>query len=191
MARLTPPHPHSPHPIPPDPTSFPRTRESSEKQSTPFTPLRKAKGDASAASRGMPEIHRNTPNHNNPPSPFTQPVGAVREPPLPPPNPPPSQKSPNNQQRVPSPASHSPPPPRGRLRGGPRVRARSAADHHPNHTQHRQRLGQKGAGHHSPSANISVIRGSDTHPPIHRNTPSHNNVSPLPRAIPLPLPGGD
>ena len=38
----------------------------------------------------MPEIHRNTPNHNNPPSPFTQPVGAVREPPLPPPNPPPS-----------------------------------------------------------------------------------------------------
>ena len=67
MARLTPPHPHSPHPIPPDPTSFPRTRESSEKQSTPFTPLRKAKGDASAASRGMPEIHRNTPNRNNHP----------------------------------------------------------------------------------------------------------------------------
>ena len=66
----------------------------------------------------MPEIHRNTPNHNNPPSPFTQPVGAVREPPLPPPNPPPSQKSPNNQQRVPSPASHSPPPSQGEIKRG-------------------------------------------------------------------------
>ena len=63
------------------PTSFPRTREPREKQSTPFPPkqptrpspqppyrnnvspppLRSAKGDASAASRGMPVIHRSTP----------------------------------------------------------------------------------------------------------------------------------
>ena len=40
--------------VPASPTSFPRTREPREKQSTPLTPLRKAKGDASAASRGMP-----------------------------------------------------------------------------------------------------------------------------------------
>ena len=79
------------------------------------------------------------------------------------------------------------PPTRGRLRGGPRVRARSAADHHPNHTQHRQRLGQKGAGHHSPSANISVIRGSDTLPPIHRSTPPPTTTCPLSRE-PFPSP---
>ena len=66
---------------------------------------------------------RNSPQHpitqQHVPSPLVQPVGAVREPPLPPPSP----KHPHPQQRVPSPASHSPPPPRGRLRGGPRVRA--------------------------------------------------------------------
>ena len=90
---------------------------------------------------------RNSPQHP-PPSPFAQPVGAVREPPLPPPNPPPSQKYPLPQQRVPSPASHSPPPPRGRLRGGPRVRATGrpwGAGHHPNH-----------------------------HPPTRRRSPSNN-----------------
>ena len=38
--------------------SFPRTREPRKKQSTPLPPLRFAKGDASAASRGMPEIHQ-------------------------------------------------------------------------------------------------------------------------------------
>ena len=35
---------------------------------TPPTPLRKAKGDASAASRGMPEIHRTLHIHNNRPA---------------------------------------------------------------------------------------------------------------------------
>ena len=66
------------------------------------------------------------------------------------------------------------------------MRARSAADHHPNHTQHRQRLGQKGAGHHSPSANISVIRGSDTHPPF-TATPPPTTTCPLSRE-PFPSP---
>ncbi len=46
-------------------TSFPRTREPRKKQSTPLPPLRFAKGDASAASRGMPEIHRSYLSTNN------------------------------------------------------------------------------------------------------------------------------
>ena len=45
--------------------SFPRTREPRKKQSTPLPPLRFAKGDASAASRGMPEIHRSYLSTNN------------------------------------------------------------------------------------------------------------------------------
>ena len=74
------------HVIPATPTSFPRTREPREKHkhatlppkqptrpssATPLgavrnnvsltPPLRSAKGDASAASRGMPVIHRSTP----------------------------------------------------------------------------------------------------------------------------------
>ena len=42
--------------------------------------------------------------------------------------------TPSHTTTVPSPASHLPPPPRGRLRGGPRVRAtgRPRGGHHPN-----------------------------------------------------------
>ena len=84
-----------------------------------FPPLRTAKGTRAQHAGDA----RNSPQHpitqQHVPSPLVQPVGAVREPPLPPT----SQKYPLPQQRVPSPASHSPTPPRGRLRGGPRVRA--------------------------------------------------------------------
>ena len=141
---------------------------------TTTPPLRKAKGDASAASRGMPEIHRSTP-HVIPadagnqrktkhaiPSPShsegdacaarrgcpkftatphhttTRPLslsptrrGGSRTAPTTP-----ITEAPSPTTTVPSPASHSPTPPRGRLRGGPRVRATGrpwGAGHHPNH----------------------------------------------------------
>ena len=57
--------------------------------------------------------------------------------------------------------------------------------------------GQMGAGHHSPSAKIRVICGSDTPLPSfpRRREPREKQRTPLkpplPRAISLPLPGGD
>ena len=108
-------------------------------------PLRPAKGDASTASRGMPEIHRSTPhvipadagNQRKTKHAVSPPFaprrgtraqragGCPKFTATPPPTTtlPPSPQHPLPQQRVPSPASHLPPPPRGRLRGGPRVRA--------------------------------------------------------------------
>ena len=87
------------------------------------------------------------------------------------PKPPPSPQYPNNQHPIlpiypKNPSSDNPPP----------------------KPPHRQRLGQKGAGHPSPSANISVIRGSNNHhqPDHHRRPPSHNN-RPLSRE-PFPSP---
>ena len=77
------------------PTSFPRTRETSGNSKARHSPPHSTVG-------AEHPLHRNTPSHNN----------------------------------VPSPASHSPTPPRGRLRGGPRVRATGrpwGAGHHPNH----------------------------------------------------------
>ena len=72
-------HSRKPPSFPRTTPSFPRTREPRKKQSTP-SPRRFAKGDASAASRGMPEIHRNTPTTAEHPPPTTSvPSPARRE----------------------------------------------------------------------------------------------------------------
>ena len=76
------------------------TRKEHPKSPPVPPPLRAAKGDASAASRGMPEFHPNTP------------VAEVPQ-------------TTNNVS--PLPRANPLPLPRGRLRGGPKVRARSAA----------------------------------------------------------------
>ena len=107
-----------PHVIPADAGTQRKTKHA-------IPPLRKAKGDASAASRGMPEIHRNTPPHNHVSSPLVQPVGAVREPPLPPPSP----KHPSHNN-VPSPASRPLPPRHSRGRGNP-AKTKAPHSHHP------------------------------------------------------------
>ena len=95
MARLTPPHLHSPHVIPAD-----AGNQGNTKHAISPPPLRTAKGTRAQHAGDA----RNSPQHpitqQHVPSPLVQPVGAVREPPLPPT----SQKYPLPQQRVPSPA---------------------------------------------------------------------------------------
>ena len=80
------------------------------------------------------------------------------------PKPPPSPQYPNNQHPIlpiypKNPSSDNPPP----------------------KPPHRQRLGQKGAGHPSPSANISVIRGSNNH-----HQPDHHRRPPPTTTVPSP-----
>ena len=79
------------------------------------TPLRPAKGDASAASRGMPEIHRST----HPLSLRPTRRGGSRTAPTTPHR----RSTPSHNNVSPLPRAISLPLPRGRLRGGPRVRA--------------------------------------------------------------------
>ena len=93
----------------------------SKTKHTVSLPFRFAKGDASAASRGMPENHQNphnrrsTPSHNNHPP--TSPQYPLR-----------------NQQRVPSPASNHPSPSQGEIKRGSRVRATGGQGARPTQT---------------------------------------------------------
>ena len=94
MARLTPPHPHSPHVIPADAGNQGKT-----KHAVSLPPFATAKGTRAQHAGDA----RNSPQHpitqQHVPSPLVQPVGAVREPPLPPPSP----KHPHPQQPSPLP----------------------------------------------------------------------------------------
>ena len=80
---------------------------------------------------------------------------------------------------VPSPASHLPPPPRGRLRGGPRVRAtgRPRGGHHPN-----KRTPPSPQYPHLKQPILSII--SNLSHPSSNNAPQPNSRTPVSQKIP-------
>ena len=100
----------------------------SKTKHTVSLPFRFAKGDASAASRGMPENHQNphnrrsTPSHNNHPPTSPQYLRNQQPSPLPQPT------------TVPSPASNHPSPSQGEIKRGSRVRATGGQGARPTQT---------------------------------------------------------
>ena len=101
----------------------------SKTKHTVSLPFRFAKGDASAASRGMPENHQNphnrrsTPSHNNhPPTSPQYPLRTNNVSPLP------------LATTVPSPASNHPSPSQGEIKRGSRVRATGGQGARPTQT---------------------------------------------------------
>ena len=104
----------------------PRTREPREKQSTPIVPpfalrRRRVRSTEGMRGRNLPFLRSAAEQKGD--AERSDAGGSCT----------PSQPHPLPQQRDPTPVSHFPPHPRGRLRGGPRVRAGShpTRHHHP------------------------------------------------------------
>ena len=210
---FTPTTPQKPssHAIPANHPSFPQAIRPSRKPSViPADAGTQRKTKHTISTRNIkPPHHRSTHSHNIKPHHSAQ-----------------SPKQHNNVS--PLPRAIPLPLPRGRLRGGPRVRATrrpwGAAPpkqptlfftentvnntpliphilvNHPPFAPRRGTRAQRAGGCPKFTAAPTPLSlrptrrgGSRTAPttPHRRSTPSHNNVSPLPRAISLPLPGGD
>ena len=209
MPEFTPKTPQKPssHAIPASHPSFPQAIRHSRGRGNP------EKNEAHHSTHIIkPPHHRRTPSHNNR-------LTIQRT-------------TPTTNNVSPLPRAIPLPLPRGRLRGGPKVRAtgrpwgaappkpptpsltENTLDNTPliphilvNHPPFAPRRGtraQRAGGCPKFTAAPTPLSlrptrrgGSRTAPttpqptPHRRSTPSHNNVSPLPRAISLPLPGGD
>ena len=127
-------------------------------------PFRFAKGDASAASRGMPENHQNphnrrsTPSHNN--------------------HPPTSPQYPLPQQRVPSPASNHPSPSQGEIKRGSRVRATGGQGARPTQTTTPPITAVPPPSNTPSFPSFPIIRIKvQNNNPLHRSPLSHNTPS--------------
>ena len=133
----------------------------SKTKHTVSLPFRFAKGDASAASRGMPENHQNphnrrsTPSHNNHPP-----------------------TSPQYLRTVPSPASNHPSPSQGEIKRGSRVRATGGQGARPTHNNHPPITAVPPPSNTPSFPSFPIIRIIvQNNNPLHRSPLSHNTPS--------------